>query len=275
MSPKPPIGPATQLCMSLAARPGKYGTRFHNRLYELCGLDYVYKAFATSQLTAAVAGIRALGIRGCGVSMPFKEAVIPLLDRLEPSARAIMSVNTIVNDAGVLTGHNTDHVAVRSLLGCAGFELDTPFFVRGSGGMAKAVVAALRSLGFQVGTILARNEAAGRALANTYDYGFSATVPTLPTPILINATPLGMAGPDQDALAFPERLIEGCDLAFDMVAQPADTPFVKRARALGRSVITGGEVALLQALEQFVLYTGVVPEPWQVDDADRTARTAP
>ena len=61
---KPPIGPATQLCMSLAARPGRFGSRFHNALYEMLGLDFVYKAFTTTDLAAAIGGVRALGIRG-------------------------------------------------------------------------------------------------------------------------------------------------------------------------------------------------------------------
>ena len=87
----------TQLCMSLAARPGSFGTRFHNHLYELLALDYVYKAFTTSDLPAAIGGVRALGIRGCAVSMPFKEACVALVDELSPSAAAIGSVNTIVN----------------------------------------------------------------------------------------------------------------------------------------------------------------------------------
>ena len=83
---KPPIGRDTLLCMSLAARPGQFGSRFHNRLYERLGLDYVYKAFTTTDLEGAVRGIRALGVRGCAVSMPFKEAVIPLIDALAGSA---------------------------------------------------------------------------------------------------------------------------------------------------------------------------------------------
>ena len=81
--------------MSLAARPGRFGSRFHNALYEMLGLDFVYKAFTTTDLAAAIGGVRALGIRGCAISMPFKEAVIPLLDRLDASAAAIDSVNTI------------------------------------------------------------------------------------------------------------------------------------------------------------------------------------
>jgi shikimate dehydrogenase len=92
----------TQLCMSLAGRPGNFGTRFHNFLYRELGLNYVYRAFTTTDLPAAIGGVRALGVRGCAVSMPFKEACIPLVDEMTPSAAAIQSVNTIVNDDGRL-----------------------------------------------------------------------------------------------------------------------------------------------------------------------------
>lgn len=88
----------TQLCISLAARPSNIGTRFHNYLYNALDLNYAYKAFAPRDIAQAVAGIRGLPIRGAAVSMPYKEAVIDLVDVMEPSAAAIDSVNTIVND---------------------------------------------------------------------------------------------------------------------------------------------------------------------------------
>jgi shikimate dehydrogenase len=65
----------TLLCMSLAGRPGNFGTRFHNFLYRELELNYLYKAFTTQDLRAALGGVRALGIRGCSVSMPFKAAL--------------------------------------------------------------------------------------------------------------------------------------------------------------------------------------------------------
>ena len=98
----PTINKDTVLCMSLSGRPGNTGTRFHNYLYRELGLNFLYKAFTTKDLPGAITGIRALGIRGCAVSMPFKEACIPFLDRLTDSAAAIRSVNTIVNDDGHL-----------------------------------------------------------------------------------------------------------------------------------------------------------------------------
>jgi shikimate dehydrogenase len=271
MPRRPPIGRDTKLCMSLAGRPGNFGSRFHNHLYEALGLDYVYKAFTTRDLPAAIGGIRALGIRGCAISMPFKEACIPLLDGLAPSAGAIDSVNTIVNDDGVLTGHNTDYAAIAPLLLKHGVPPETPFVARGSGGMGKAVVSALRDAGFRHGTVVARNEPAGRRLAEACGYRWQAEVTG--APLLVNITPIGMeGGPESRDLAFPEELIAAADYVFDVVHLPPETPLIRRARELGKVVITGAEVATLQALEQFRLYTGVTPSIAQVEAAAAHAR---
>ncbi|WP_119084480.1 shikimate 5-dehydrogenase [Altererythrobacter sp. B11] len=264
---KPPIGPDTKLCISLSGRPGRSGTLLHNRLYETTGLDFVYKSFGTQDLAGAVAGIRALGIRGCGVSMPFKEAVIPMLDALEGSARAIDSVNTIVNDDGVLTGYNTDFIAVRDLLAADGIDPATPFVLRGSGGMAKAVAAALHDLGFANGIILARNRGTGPALAQSYGYAWSEDLPDTGAPLLINVTPVGMAGGNAGELAFPKAWIAASDLAFDVVAQPAETPFILTARDAGKRVISGASVIVLQAVEQFALYTSIRPAAHEIVEA--------
>ncbi|KPF56869.1 shikimate dehydrogenase [Novosphingobium sp. AAP1] len=257
--------------MSLSGRPGNAGSRLHNYLYEALGLDFIYKSFSTRDLPAAVAGIRALDIRGSAISMPFKEAVIPLLDTLEPSALAIDSVNTIVNDDGHLTGYNTDYTACRQLIETSPADPAKPFILRGSGGMAKAVVAALRDAGFTQGTIVARNAEAGPALAERYGFAWASDVPAAGAPLLVNVTPLGMEGPDAQALAFPAEMIAAADVAFDVVAQPAQTPFILAALAAGKPVVSGAEVIVLQAVEQFVLYTGVRPSADLVIEAARFA----
>lgn len=279
---QPPISKDTQLCMSLSARPGNFGTRFHNHLYGALGLDFVYKAFTTTDLHAAVAGIRALGIRGCAVSMPFKEACIPYLDRLDASAAVLQSVNTIVNEGGVLHAYNTDYLAVRQLLAQHQLDPALRFVLRGSGGMARAVAFALRDAGFSSGTILARNEAAGRALAHDlgHQHGQFMWQPEhwQPQPeeaqLLINVTPIGMAGgPEAAAVAFTPAQIAEAAAVFDVVALPAETPLIRAARAQGKPVITGAEVIALQALEQFVLYTGIRPSAEQVQAAAAFARS--
>ncbi len=270
------INKDTRLCMSLSARPGNFGTRFHNFLYRELGLNFVYKAFTTQDLRAAIGGVRALGICGCAVSMPFKEACIELLDELAPSARGIMSVNTIVNTDGRLKGYNTDYQAVRALLEERAIPADTAFALLGSGGMAKAVACALRDLGFQGGVIVARNKTTGGALAAQYGFRWIPELAANERPgLLINVTPIGMAGgADEETLAFANEQIAAAGHAFDVVALPAETPFIRRALASGKPVITGAEVIVLQAVEQFALYTGVRPDAELIARAATFAREA-
>jgi shikimate dehydrogenase len=264
----------TVLCMSLAARPSNHGTRFHNFLYEELGLDYVYKAFTTTDLAAAIAGIRALGIRGCGVSMPYKEACISYLDAMDDSAAAIQSVNTIVNTGGHLRAYNTDYLAVSTLLADHEVPAESTFAVLGSGGMAKAVVAALRAAGFASGTVVARNERTGTALAEQYGYTWRAELGSSRPQLLVNATPVGMAGgPGADDLPVRSDVVDSAEIVFDVVALPPSTPLVRRAQEQGKKVITGAEVSALQAAEQFVLYTGVRPTGDQVRRASEFARS--
>lgn len=261
-----------QVCISLAGRPSNIGTRFHNFLYDELGLNFVYKAFTTDDLEGAVRGIRALGIRGCSVSMPFKEAIIPLVDNLEQSAVAIESVNTVVNEDGFLTASNTDYEAVAQLL--AEHEVDPAqrVLVRGSGGMAKAVVAAFRGAGFDDLTVLARNSEAGPALAERYGYDWVADEPAPEFDVIVNVTPLGMRGDSEDVLAFGEPFIERAGTVFDVVAFPSETPLIRAARDAGTAVITGAEVIALQAARQFERYTGVALTPEQVARASEFSR---
>jgi len=243
----------------MSARPSNIGTRFHNYLYEALGLDFVYKAFAPADIEFAVHGIRGLGIRGAAVSMPFKEVVIPMLDGLDPSAAAIASVNTIVNDSGTLIGHNTDYAAVKSLLADQVRSRDLSVAVIGSGGMAKAVVAAVRDLGFDEATVVARNAITGQQLAEQYGYQRIAKLDG-PVDVIINATSVGMTGgPEADSLPIDAALIAGSSLVFDVVAVPAETPLIREARGQKIPVVIGTDVMTLQAVEQFVLYTGVRP----------------
>lgn len=260
------------LCISLAARPSNIGTRFHNYLYDALALNYVYKAFAPVDLAQAVAGIRGLGIRGAAVSMPYKEAVIEMIDVMDASAAAIDSVNTIVNNNGVLTAYNTDYLAIARLLEENKIPAETTVLLRGSGGMAKAVAAAVHDAGLTQVTIVARNESAGRALAALYGFAWIPEVGGETAQMLINVTPLGMAGADEAAQSFTDSSVAAAEMVFDVVALPSETPLIKAARAAGKLVITGAEVIAIQAEEQFVLYTGVRPSPELVLEASAFSR---
>ena len=273
MGERPPLNKDTRLCISLAARPSNIGTRFHNHLYEQLGLDFIYKAFTTTDIVAAIGGVRALGIRGCSVSMPFKEDVIALVDEVEPSARVINSVNTIVNDDGFLTASNTDYLAIQRLIDEHALDPSDTVLIRGSGGMASAVGAAFRDHGFTSGTVVARNEDTGGALADRLGYDYAPEVGDRRAAVIVNVTPVGMAGgPEEHQQAFDAAAIANARTVFDVVALPSETPLIVAARAAGVAVITGAEVIALQAAEQFERYTGVRPTADQVAAASAVSR---
>lgn len=256
----------TQLCVSLAARPGNTGTRLQNYLYLATGADFVYKAFAPTDLAQAVAGIRGLPIRGAAVSMPYKTAVIPMLDHVAPSAARTGAVNTIVNDDGVLTGHNTDVTAVQRLVAGLGVPLGSTVCVTGSGGMARAIVSGLQDSGFTAVTVAARTEATGRALAD--EHGCTWSPAPVAAELLVNATPVGM-DPDVDGLPFTPAQVAGAGFVVESVAYPLQTRLVRLAREHGTPTVDGFQVTVLQSVEQFTLYTGIVPSAEIVSAARR------
>jgi hypothetical protein len=119
-----------------------------------------------------------------------------------------------------------------------------------------------------------RNEQAGRQLADVCGYRWVPELGDICPPMLVNVTPIGMAGGPEAEAGVSEHAIAAAERVFDVVAMPAQTPLIRRAQALGKPVITGLEVIALQALEQFVLYTGVRPTRAQVDAAVAYARAS-
>ena len=169
----------------------------------------------------------------------------------------------------------TDYLAIARLLAENALDPQTTVLLRGSGGMAKAVAAAMHDAGFAHVTIVARNEARGRALAALYGFSWLAEVSDASDAgagMLINVTPLGMAGADEAVQSFSDSLVSAAEVVFDVVALPSETPLIQAARAAGKRIITGAEVIAIQAEEQFVLYTGVRPSPELVREASEFSR---
>lgn len=270
------INKDTTVCMSLSARPSNFGTRFHNYLYEKLDLNYIYKAFTTNNLKDAIYGIRALSIRGCAISMPYKQACIEFIDELDVSVQSIQAVNTIVNTDHYLKAYNTDYIAVEKLIKSNHINNNTPFVLKGSGGMANAVIGAFYDAGFKHGIVCARNQIKGEALAERYNYKWvkdESTITPEQAKLIINVTPIGMqGGVEADQLSFSEALINYADIVFDVVAVPIETPLIRYAQKLNKTVITGADVVVLQAVEQFILYTGITPSDELIKQAGEFAR---
>jgi len=250
----------TQLCISLAAKPSNFGMIVHNAGYRALKLNYLYKAFGISDPAGALAGVRALGIRGCSISMPFKEQVVALLDAIDPAAASIGAVNTVVNTVGVLKGYNTDAYGAQVIIGKLGIPAIAPVLVLGAGGVARAILYALETLGFRSITLANRSierfdtfEAAKKHRLVQWSERN-----TVPCSFLINCTSIGMP-PDTDTAPVDLCMLDQCQAVMDVVVSPRDTRLIGAARAKGKSVVSGYQMSLHQAIRQFELYTGKQP----------------
>jgi shikimate dehydrogenase len=255
--------PATNpvLCGSIAGRPGVFGVAMHNAAYRALGLNYTYVAFGSDDTAGAVAAVRALGIRGLGVTMPHKIRIIDHLDAVDETARAIGAVNTVVNENGRLTGHNVDWIgAVRAFREQTELAGRTAAVI-GAGGGARSIVYGLVREGCRV-TVYNRGEDHGRALAEAMGAAFgggpAALIDAGPYDLIAHATPVGFHDPE--ATLIPVEALRPETVVFDAVPMPLRTRLVREAAARGCRTIPGVRMQLHQAACQFALYTGVEPD---------------
>jgi shikimate dehydrogenase len=232
----------------------------HNAAYAALRLDYAYVAFHVreAQLAAAISGMRALGVRGMNVTLPHKTAVLKHVDRVHPDARHIGAVNTIVNDNGILTGHNTDALGAMAALNEAGATLrNANVLLLGAGGVARAIAAALAQEDANT-TVLNRTLANAEALADAFGANALALGETslrrelANAEVVINCTKLGLKGEE----AIPKRLLHGRLLVFDAVYHKGGTKLINDAKRAGCRTIPGERLLVLQGAESFKLFTG-------------------
>jgi shikimate dehydrogenase len=213
--------------------------------------------------------------RGCNVTMPHKQAVIPLLDRLEPAAQQVGAVNTILReDDGTLVGTNTDVAGflepLRPLLGQQ--HLFRMARVLGTGGAARAVIAGLAGQNVVL-VVAGRDPAKARSLLDELDPAGEHHVVDIahfaaPTDfafddragcfdLVVNASSLGMTG--QPALGFDMSHAPPGSIFYDIVTSPLDTEFLKAARAAGFRTIDGLSMLIGQADHAFRRFFGQIP----------------
>ncbi|MFO0756904.1 MAG: shikimate dehydrogenase [Byssovorax sp.] len=255
------------LCGSLSLHPVSLGAAMHLAGYRALGLPFTYVPFKVKDLAGAIAGMRALGIRGFGVSMPYKQAIMPLLDAVDLQASRIGAVNTVVNEDAGITGHNTDaHGAVRALEEVVHI-LGLRVLLLGAGGAARAVAHGVRDKG-AVLTIANRDRQKAEALAletGANAAGLDELERAGDYEIVINASSVGMADIDPSN-PIPEAALRPGQVVMDIVYKPIETELVRAARRRGAHTIHGGRMLLHQAARQFELYTGH-PAPLDVMDA--------
>lgn len=245
-----------------------------NAAFAATGVDAVYVPFhvPASQLDAAVAGLRALAVCGVNLTIPHKEAILPLLDEIDETARQIGAVNTLVNCAGKLVGFNTD---AGGFLASLSSDLNISARGRrslllGAGGACRAAAVALASEGATQVVIANRSAMRAVALAEKYaslypntafiGCGIEADVlrPLLEeTELLVNTSAVGLQGE-----AFPPWILHYLTptaSVLDMVYRRGGTPLAIASRAAGRNVTDGLGMLAGQGELSFTLWTGVAP----------------
>jgi len=246
----------------------------HNAAYAELGLDFVYVSFRVvkERLSEAVAGLRALNVRGFNVTMPHKVTIIPMLDTLDPLARQIGAVNTVVNDDGVLTGYNTDGLGVLKALREKGVEpKGKKVVVIGAGGASRAISHVLARQGARL-TITNRREeldwAENIAVSIRKDLGAEVDVVELGheqlekaisgADIVVQATSVGMH-PGPDISLVPVELLKSDLTVFDVIYSPLKTRLLRDAEAAGCRTIGGVEMLVWQGVFCFEKWTGRAP----------------
>jgi shikimate dehydrogenase len=228
---------------------------------------------ATGELAACIERLREQETLGANVTVPHKEAVIPLLDELDQSARVIGAVNCIVRqESGALKGYNTDKYGFIRSLREAGFEPSgRSAVVLGAGGAARAVAFGLNEAGITTLTIANRTreraeavasdlEATGELVAVVDWQGGALAAACRLADLLVNCTPMGTAHTDmeRDCPLSVDHVSHGA-FAYDLVYNPPLTPFLAMAAQAGANTVQGLEMLIYQGAESIRLWTGREP----------------
>ena len=214
-----------------------WSARWFTEMFRREGIDADYKAFETEADTV----LPPVPLDGFNVTCPYKEAVIPLLDELDPVAAEIGAVNTVVRRGSRLIGCNTDWLGFTAAIkmSIVNSQLSTAL-VLGTGGAAKAVIYALRRLGIAV-TSVSRDPQKGLPYSALTQEIISRHL------LLINCTPLGMFPDISSMPAIPYDGISSRHILFDCIYNPAETLFLREGRLRGAVTLNGLSMLTSQA----------------------------
>jgi shikimate dehydrogenase len=250
-----PADPLTRI-VGVAGYPCAHskGPHLFNALFRKYGLNYHYTWFEDPELDEIIRVARQLDVKGLSVTIPFKQDVIAYVDEVdEHAAQQIGAVNTVIFSCGTARGYNTDWIGVRKpLVDMKGSRA----VLLGAGGAAAGAAYALVDLDMDV-TILNRTPSRAKALAERFGcrWGEPDDFDRIRPDVVVNSTPLGMKPDDRSPLR-DDQLNKDMTI-FDLVYTPPVTPLIEAGRRVGCTTITGTEMFIGQAKEQFYLYFGI------------------
>ena len=241
---------------------------FQQAAFDHLGIDAKYMAWETppDAIAERMESLRDHCLLGANVTVPHKQAVVPFLDKVLQAAQDTGAVNTIVNEEGRLTGHNTDVTGfLRALQADAGFQAQGKrVLVFGAGGSARAVVYGLLKQGAGRVTIANRTVERAHRLIQTLGSPRNAEAAPLGMTessngwdLIVNCTTLGMRhAPGEKETPLPSDAIPANSLVYDLVYNPEETPLLQAAAKAGARTLGGLPMLIYQGVEAFRLWTG-------------------
>ena len=228
----------------------------HNSAFSHVNYNGVYLAFRAKDIGKAISGIRALGIKGAGITIPHKVEVMEFLDQVADTAGKIGAVNTIINRHGKITGYNFDSIgAVKAVKEKTGIK-DKTVAILGAGGAARAVGYGIIAEGGRL-IILNRTKDKGEKLAADLGSDFCPLedFKKVKCDILINTTSLGMT-PNLDQMPVEKKHLNKGMIVMDIIYNPLKTRLLSVAEDMGCTTIDGVSMFVFQGARQFELWTG-------------------
>ncbi|MDX6289436.1 MAG: 3-dehydroquinate dehydratase / shikimate dehydrogenase [Blastocatellia bacterium] len=243
--------------------------QIHNAAFAVAEINAVYLPFEVGnvgQFMQRLAHPRSReldwNLHGLSVTAPHKTAVMQFLDWIDPAARGMGAVNTIVVRGDELHGYNTDALGFTAPLRHRfGSLRDARCAIVGAGGSARAALWALRNEGARV-SLFVRDPDKARELSEEFEVDIERLTDTsfAGFDIVVNATPLGTLGVREHETVATVDQFRGVRLAYDLVYNPLETQFLREARAAGSETLGGIEMLLAQAVEQFKIWIGNAPD---------------
>ena len=232
------------------------GYLIHNKAFRAVGLPHVYVPLLVQNVTRFFSAYEPY-LGGLSVTMPHKEAIMKSLNRIDSAAERIDAVNTVVPDGNGWAGYNTDCSGALQALEPYGPLKDKKVLIVGAGGTAKAIGQGVVDKGAHLTLTYNRNKEKAQKLADQLKGKLISIrdVDRATVDIVINCSPVGMA-PNINDTPFPARLLKPGMIVFDSVYNPMETRLLQEAQAAGCTTISGVELFVRQAAQQFELWTG-------------------
>jgi len=267
-------GKTKTVCLLGSPVEHSFSPMMHNASFRKLKINAKYLAFDVhpNSIKHAVEGVRAFGFLGGNVTIPHKEAVMQYLDEIDPKAKRIGAVNTIVNEDGILKGYNTDVDGFIESFKTFQYDLkNKKIAILGTGGASKAVVVGLLHESVDEVHVFSRNIDKSTSFCNAIDESLEAMTydqmdVTFPYDIVVNTTPVGMHPNEGKSVIDVTALGHAETIFYDLIYNPLETEFLRQGRVSGRRTLNGLDMLIYQGIYALRYWIDFDHEQWTRND---------